>query len=153
MQTKTKRPAKPAKETVQTTAKSITLRNKDIVLANEAVMALAQMWIPPATAMKVRRLARVIGPVADDIMAEKRKLARQHAKLDERGDVVGDENGKIVFKGEDDEAAFTATLTELMDVEMSLEIKPLRASELADLDHIQPSLLLALGDTLEDDLD
>ncbi|MEZ4558745.1 MAG: hypothetical protein R3A10_07925 [Caldilineaceae bacterium] len=131
---------------------SITMANKDIAMAHEALLALAQMRVPTQTAMKVRRLARAVGPIAEDMQEERRKLIRQHGDLDEHGEVQSDDAGKILFKTDDDREAFTAAMKELLDLQTTLELQPLRATEIG-VKEIQPSVLVALGDLLVDDLD
>lgn len=137
------------KSAVQTV--TVTMQNQELMVAHEALLQLAQLRVPTATAMRVRRLARVVGPTVEDVQEERRKLVRLHADLDERGEPHGDENGKIVFKSDDDREAYAAAHRELMELETTLEVQPLTASELG-IKEIQAGLLIALDDLLLDDL-
>ncbi|MCB0071913.1 MAG: hypothetical protein KDE20_10665 [Caldilineaceae bacterium] len=133
------------------TAQTVTMQNQELMVAHEALLHLAQLRVPTATAMRVRRLTRVVGPTVEDVQQERRKLVRLHADLDERGEPHGDENGKIVFKSDDDREAYAAAHRELMELETTLEVQPLTASELG-VKEIQAGLLIALDDLLLDDL-
>lgn len=129
---------------------TLTMRSDEVLVAHDALQALAQMRLPTATAMQVRRLVRIVGPTVEDVRAERLKLVQAHALLDELGAPQTDDQGKILFESDDERQAYGAAHKELMALEVEVEALPLRASELG-IKEIQAALLVALGDLLEDD--
>lgn len=137
------------KPTTKTT--HLTMRNDEVLVAHEALQMLAQMRLPTATAMQVRRLIRIVGETAEDVRAERLKLVQTHALLDELGAPQADDQGKIVFESDSERQAYGAANRELMALKVEIEALPLRASELG-IKEIQAALLVALDDLLVDDL-
>lgn len=125
-----------------------TMQNNDVVVANLALQQLAQMRLPLATAMQVRRLLRAVRPVAADVQAEREKLIEQYAVM-VAGKPEVDERGLVNFG--DKKEAYVAAHRELMALEAEIDAPLLHASTL-ELEEVQPALLVDLGDLLVDDL-
>ena len=127
---------------------AIQMTHEDVVAANLALQQLAQMTLPIKTAMQVRRVLRVVQPVAADVQAERQKLIEQYA-VKVAGKPEVDDRGFVNFG--DQKEAYVAAHRELMGLEAEIDAPLLHASTL-ELEEVQPALLVDLGDLLVDDL-
>ena len=61
------------------------MKNGELLIANQALGQLANVAMPITTALKVRRMARQLGPVLEDIEAERKRLLERYAVRDADG--------------------------------------------------------------------
>ena len=124
------------------------MQNRDLNTLHQALSELADMSLPMATAMKVRRIVRALVPHLQDVEAERSKLVERHARKDAEGHVVT-ENGQWAFDSVEDREAFVAQANELMD----LEWEPPERIATLELEgrEVRARVLIGLGEVLEEE--
>lgn len=126
----------------------ITMRNSEALQALWALRELAELALPVAGALRVRQVMRALQALAEDVEAERMKLLKAHAIVDEKGQPVPDERGQAQFE-DGKQADYTAAHAELMEAPWQHEYG-IRVSDLGTKVEVKPSLLVALGNLLEE---
>jgi hypothetical protein len=131
-------------------AVKVTLTNQQTLAASQALAALVKVKRPMMGALKMRALARLIGAQLEDYDAERRKLLEVHGEHNEDSKLK-EENGEVLFADTAAKSAFAADFGELLLATWECGAT-LRPRDFGGLD-VEPELLVALGDLLEDDKD
>ena len=129
-----------------------TFKMSELYEANEGLASLVKDRIPSKVALKLRKLARVVGQRVEDVEAERAKLLDAYGKKDENGKLVqgprGDQ-GEITIRLADPEA-FNRDLAELMSQETEIVDELLiDPGEIETIEMIAVETLLALGGLLK----
>lgn len=111
---------------------------------------LSGVALPVRAALKVRRLLRELGSIAEDVEAERLRLLAQYARKGADGQPAADERGQARFSDDAAREAFECEYTELMRSEHVVTGEALRAAELGESAVVKPAILAALGELLED---
>lgn len=112
-----------------------------------ALEDLLRRPVPPRTGLKIRNIVRVVNQQATDVEAERVRLLEQHAKRNEAGEIIYQDEAKTVFSVN---GSFAEEYGELMALEF--DVDALAASELDNIGQVTAQTLLNLGDLLVDDL-
>lgn len=118
------------------------IKNSEIPGILNALRELARLPVPVRTALKIRRLVRLIEQQAADIEAERQRLLEQYAQRDEAGQRVIREDGNVVV---DDE--FYTAFTELIGLEFDAP-EQLTVEEIEAAGNVTPAVLIGLGELL-----
>lgn len=113
----------------------------------DALAELLRRPVPPRTGLKIRNIVRAINQQATDVEAERVRLLEQHAKRDETGEIVYQDEAKTVFSVNGN---FASEFNELMGLEF--EVEALVASELDNIGQVTGQTLLNLDNLLVDDV-
>ena len=108
---------------------------------------LAQLRLPVAGALRVRKVSRAVQEHWDDLQTVRGGLIEQYCKKDEKGKPIPTQSGaQVTYEFEDDEAreAFMAQWGELMAQEFSHPYG-VEEAHLGKGD-IEPSILIALNE-------
>lgn len=122
--------------------------------AFQILQQLCEAELPVSGSLKVRKLLRTIAEHLDDVEQTRLAKIKQHAELDDEGQVKVGEGGEVIFKSQEDEAAFRAEFEELMLLDTELPVSLTEADLGMTLPvekqaQIKPRDLLLLGDLLE----
>ena len=71
--------------------------NAEVIRAFQALRQIGEVKLPPRGALQVRRLARVLEPLAKDVEEVRRDLLKRYAVLDENGEVAFNEKTGVQF--------------------------------------------------------
>ena len=126
-----------------------TVKNERVEMILSGLGRLAQLRLPVAGALRVRKVTRALQEHWDDLQAVRGRLIEQYCKKDEKGKPIPTQNGaQVTYEFEDDAAreAFTTEWGELMAQEFS---RPYGIEEghLGKGD-IEPSILISLDEFL-----
>jgi len=129
-----------------------TFKISELYDANEGLASLVKDRIPSKVALKLRKLARVVGQRVEDGEAERAKLLDVYGKKDENGKLVQGPRGaqgEVTIRLADPDA-FNRDLAELMSQETEIAddllIDP---GEIETIEMISVETLLALGGLLK----
>jgi hypothetical protein len=111
---------------------------------------LSGVALPVRAALKVRRLLRELGSIAEDVEAERVRLLAQYARKGADGQPEADERNQARFSDDAARESFERDYNELMASEHLVTGEALRAAELGDSVVVKPAVLVALGELLED---
>lgn len=125
----------------------ITLTNQATIVAAQALGELVKVKRPMLGALKMRQLARLLGARLEDYDAERRKLLELYGDHDEAGRLK-EEHGQVVFADDAARQVFAVDFAELLTATWSCPVT-LTVRDFGGLD-VEPELLLALGDLLEE---
>jgi len=115
-----------------------------VLNALSACNELIVVKMPFGAAMALRKLVRELSGLAEDIEAERQKLLKQYAELDDDGKIVAKDGNAII----EDQDGFNQAYQELLATDVKVEHKI--QAPLFDGTEVEPRLLLLLGDALED---
>lgn len=136
----------------------VTLTNTQAMQAHAGLTELAGLLLPPAGALRIRRITRELRAHLQDVEAERKKLIEAHAAraddgriiaLGEDGKPVPGGSGVVQFANDEARAAFDSGYTALMSATWETEY-PVRASDLGTSAAMRAETLLALGELLEE---
>jgi len=125
-----------------------TITNAELTnLVMPALMELANRKLPPAGALRIRRMVRELGNREKDLNAERIKLLTEYGLKGEDGKLRQDQRGAVVF-GEGSEEEFSAAYAPFL-AEQIESVATLTMAHLGDAE-IEPSLLIGLCDLLDE---
>lgn len=125
----------------------VTLTNAEAMTAHAGLTELATLLLPPAGALRIRRVLRELRGHLEDIEAERQKLLEAHGQHGEDGKLVTNESGAVQFADDEARQAFAAEYAALMNATWETEY-PVRVSDLGTKAEMKAETLLALGDLL-----
>ena len=128
-------------------SEKLLLTNGQTIAASQALAVLVKVKRPMLGALKMRQLARLVNTQIEDYDAERRKLLDAHGDRDETGKLK-EKDGQVLFADDAARAAFAADFAELLAATWECPVK-LTVKDFGGLD-VEPELLLALGDLLEE---
>lgn len=111
---------------------------------------LSGVALPVRAALKVRRLLRELGSIAEDVEAERVRLLAQYARKGADGQPEADERNQARFSDDAARESFERDYNELMASEHAVTGEVIRAVELGESAVVKPAVLAALGVLLED---
>ena len=120
------------------------MNSVDVLNALSACNELIEVKMPFGAAMALRKLVRELSSLAEDVEAERQKLLKQYAELDDDGQIVV-KDGNAVIK---DQTGFEQAYQDLLTTEVQVEHKI--QAPMFDNIEVEPRLLVLLGDTLDD---
>ena len=127
-----------------------TIRNAEIPAALEGLQELAQLKVPVAGALRIRKVLRALGEHWNDVLEVRNQLARECCLLDDKGEPVQETqpDGSVTSPWRDDAARedFQQRWAELLAQEFTHSY----GIEIAHLGKIEvtAATLLKLGDLL-----
>lgn len=124
-----------------------TLTNRDAIQAMQGLEALSRVRLPVAGALRVRKVTKALKAHLEDVEAVRMQLLEDFCKKDENGKlVIADNRYQFVSpKAEADfETQYGQLMTETWEHGYSVRISDLGSGE------IEPAVLIALGDLLEE---
>lgn len=122
------------------------MKNGELLIANQALGQLANLAMPITTALKVRRMARQMGPMLEDIEAERKRLLERYAVRDADGKPRFEDEAKSRYALKPE---FYIDWQALLDADSAAEIAPIMIAELGEIT-IQPAVLMGMGDLIVD---
>lgn len=123
------------------------ISNGVTLAASQALAELVKVKRPMLGALKMRSLARVLGAQLEDFDAERQKLLACHGAKNEDGSPQT-QDGQIVFADDVARQAFSADYAELLNATWTCPVT-LTVKDFGGVE-VEPELLLALGDLLEE---
>jgi len=129
-----------------------TVRNSEIPGILEALNELAELEVPVAGALRIRKVIRALREHWQDVAAVQEQIAKECCQLDEKGELVRvqQEDGSVSSPFRDDEARekYLQRWRELMEEEFAhpwgIEVKHLGKND------VKASILIRLGEFLVD---
>jgi hypothetical protein len=121
-----------------------------VLSALAGLKELSGVALPVRAALKVRRLLRELGSIAEDVEAERVRLLAQYARKGADGQPEADERNQARFGDDAARESFERDYNELMGSEHAVTGEAIRAAELGESAVVKPAALAALGELLED---
>jgi hypothetical protein len=121
----------------------VTLTNREIIEARAALMGLAKIIWPGATALKIKRMWREVNTAFQDYESLRNEALERLAKRDEKGKLVTSAEGNAVFETAETAQEFAAYVRELLDAPVECR-HTLTEAEATSRD-VAPQLIIALG--------
>lgn len=123
--------------------------NGTVFQAAQAVARLASCKMPGTVAIKVMRLARVLGPEAEALEGARKAVLDRYVLRDDDGKEVPERDaqnrvmpGRVLLK---DKAAYWSEVDKIMNDASELDVTPLRLSDVESIADVEPEVLIGLG--------
>ncbi len=126
-----------------------TITNAELKAIGSALSTLVEERIPIVGALRIRKLVRALNEHYADVEAERMKLLKLYGTKREDGELELDEHGNVKFGTPENQQAFEADFSALMNETWTCE-HGVKASDLGSIE-VKTATLLALGDLLEEE--
>ena len=127
----------------------VTLTNREIIEARAALIGLAKIIWPGATALKIKRMYREVDAAYQDYEGLRTEALMRLAKRDEKGQIAADAQGNAGFETPEAAREFAAYVQSLLDAPVDCRYTLTEAEATAR--EVEPRLLIGLGPLLVED--
>ena len=133
------------------------IKVKELIPVMESLNTLNKKELPFSTSFKIAKAIKLLATDYETAMEKRKEIINKYGAKDEKGELKIESNGTILPMP-DNQEVWNRELKELFDVEVEVDLKPIKLSEFEFKDEnrqttVEPKDLVPLIDLLiEDDI-